>query len=562
MSTRRDLLTHLFRLLDERQIPWCVLRNYHSLFDDSSSDVDLLTEPARVAAVIECCIEAAKLADQSLVQRTRFVNHSLVFWNRAECFTRIDIDTEKRWRRFHLIAAAQVLNSRVRFSNTDGTSFFVPDIKHEAVGILTQAMWQGKLSDRYARRLLDIRSQTVDQKQLCVVFQQAFGVRENLLARVDDPGLVDHLRQAARRDCFLRPHKIGLSIRYNLKDITRFLSRKQSPPGLHVKLVGMPPDTGTNLAKRLAILFPLKKNLIVDGPASPASRRHTLFRGGMVVESFPAADRPASLLDGGWPQPDRGFAVVRNDARTHLIHVGTGFMSSAQTVDEIANFICNMLARLHEGKAAPRNGAFAVLLGLDGSGKTTLARNLTESAAQTKRISGVRYHHWLPPINGRFEFPLPEPGNQPRKTEHAAGLVQAFLSAARLARNVLRAQLAWRFHLKPHCKRGYLVIVDRYFYNYHLDPASVRYHGPRWLLALAGNVFPKPDVVIRLNAPTEILLARKQELSEEQILEQSRTLSSLTFGNTRVIDADATEPADVVAGKVMDELAHVLSQRA
>ena len=83
MSTRRELLTHLFRLLDERQIPWCVLRNYNSLFDDSSSDVDLLTEPARTAAVIACCLEAAKLAGQSLVQRTRFVNHSLVFWNRA-----------------------------------------------------------------------------------------------------------------------------------------------------------------------------------------------------------------------------------------------------------------------------------------------------------------------------------------------------------------------------------------------------------------------------------------------------------------------------------------------
>ncbi len=562
MSTRRELLTHLFRLLDERQIPWCVLRNFDNLFDDPSSDVDLLTKPARVAAVIECCTEAAKLADQVLVQHTRFVNHSLVFWNRAECITRIDIDTENRWRRFHLLTAEQVLNSRVRFSNADGTSFFVPDIKHEAVVILTQAMWQGKLSDRYAQRLLDIRSQADDHEQLCDVFQQAFGVRGNLLASVDDPYLVNSLQRAARRDCFLRPRKIGHSIRYIFKDITRFLSRKRALPGLRVKLIGMPADTGRNLAKRLAILFPLKKNLIVDGRASAAFCRHTLFKGGMMVESLPVADKPASLLAGGWPQPDRGFAVVRNNTHTHLIHVGTGFMASAQTVDGMANFICNILARLHEGKAARWNGALAVLLGLDGSGKTTLARNLIESAAQTKRVFGVRYYHWLPPLNERFEFPLPEPGNQPRKTEQAASLVQAFLSAARLVRNVLRAQLAWRFHLKLNRKRGYLVLVDRYFYNYHLDPASVRYHGPRWLLVLAEKFFPKPDIVIRLNAPAEILLARKQELSEEQIREQTRTLSSLTFGNTQVIDADATEPADVVARKVIDKLAHVLSQRA
>jgi thymidylate kinase len=281
----------------------------------------------------------------------------------------------------------------------------------------------------------------------------------------------------------------------------------------------------------------------------------------MVVESLPAATKPASLLRDGWLQPDRGFAAVQDDDTTHFIHVGTGFMSPAQSPDELAQFICMTLAGLHPGNDTRRSGAFVVLLGLDGSGKTTLARNLTVLATNEKNVSGVRYFHWLPPLGERFEFPLPEPGNQPRQTEQAGGIAQSLVSVARLARNVLRAQLAWWIRLKPLCKKGQLVLVDRYYYNYHLDPVSVKYHGPRWLLALAGALFPKPDIVITLSAPPEVLLARKQELSGKQIREQAASLANLNFGHAHVIKADATEQPDVVARKVMDEIVLALSQK-
>jgi hypothetical protein len=98
MSTRRELLLELFRRLGERQIPCCVLRNYANLFDDPASDVDLLTLPARVNDVIACCEAAAETSGQQFVQRARFVNHPLVFWNGGDGFLRIDVDTENRWQ--------------------------------------------------------------------------------------------------------------------------------------------------------------------------------------------------------------------------------------------------------------------------------------------------------------------------------------------------------------------------------------------------------------------------------------------------------------------------------
>jgi len=561
MSTRRELLTHLFRLLEVRQVPYCVLRNYEDLFEDSSSDVDLLTEPNRATEVIECCIEAGTLTGQSLVQRTRFVNHSLVFWNGEDGFTRIDIDTEKRWRRYHMLTATQVLSARKRFQAGGEGSFFVPDIKHEAVIVLAQAMWQGKLTERYAKRLLEIRAEVGDNEHFRNVFQQAFGLSDNLLAMVEDPHLVNRLQKAAARDACLRPHKICRSLGYIFKDVARLVSRRRSLPGSQVRLVGLNAGTAEKLAEHLAVLFPLKKRLLVSEHASKSTRQKALFKGGMVVESMPAADKPAALLRDDWVQPACGFAAVQDGSGMHLIHTGTGFMSQAQSPDELARFMCETLAHIHTNKSAEAKGAFVVLLGLDGSGKTTLARRLIVLASKTKTVSGVRYFHWLPSLGSRFEFPLPEPGNQPRKTERPFGALHSLLSAARLARNIIRAQLAWWLRLRPLCNRGHLVIADRYFYNYHLDPLSVKYFGPRWLLALAGHFFPKPDVVITLNAPPEILLSRKQELSKQQIYEQAATLEKLDFGDARVIRADATESPEVVANKVMDELVRILSQR-
>ena len=107
MNPRRALLTEIFRRFEEPKLPVCVLRNYANLFDGPASDVDLLTLPDRVTEVLACCEAAAQATNQRLVQRTRFVNHSLVFWDGGESWLRIDVDTEVRWRRFHLLTVGQ-----------------------------------------------------------------------------------------------------------------------------------------------------------------------------------------------------------------------------------------------------------------------------------------------------------------------------------------------------------------------------------------------------------------------------------------------------------------------
>ena len=554
MSTRREFLANFFRRLDEGRVPACVLRNYATLFDDAASDVDLLTLPAHVADVIACCEAAAGATGHRLVQRTRFVNHSLVFWDGRQGWLRIDVDTEKRWRQFHLLTAAQILQRSRRLE-----LFCVPDPPHEAVILLTQALWQGQLSERYRARLRELDQLTPDKQSLAAAFGEAFGLPQNLLAQLGDAALPRRLKRAVRRCVFLQPARAARSLGYLVADAARLISRLRSPPGIALRTIGLNDADIHQLCSRVAILFPPRKGSACRGPANRLTLRKTLFRGGLIVESWPATARPANTLRRGWLAPHRSFAAHREpDGQSHFMHIGTGWMHSSRNLAaDFSGFLCSTLARQLEPARPRRAGLFAVLVGLDGSGKTTLARNLAALLGEGKQFAGMRYFHWLPDWQRTIEFPLPEPASQPRQEQRPDGLVPALISAARLVKNLCRTSLAYWLWLRPLVRRGYLVLADRYCYNYQLDPVSVKYAGPDWLLARALRWFPRPDAVIILRVSGETLLQRKQELTAADILRQTATLEAMQFDAGRVVRADASRPAEEVARNILSEIINV-----
>lgn len=556
MSNRRALLEELFRRLNAQSLPYCVLRNYERLFDDSSSDVDLLTLPATADAVIECCRQAGEPLGWTLVQRTRFVNHSLVFWDGGRGFVRIDIDTEKRWKRFHLLTAAQVLATR-----RPRECFFVPGPAEEVVVILTQALWQGKVTERYAARLAALRLEVDAAGEAArMVFWLAFGPGARWPDPAAEPDWRERLEARIRRNVFTQPARLWHSLRYVAKDAVRLKFRRQSPPGLFVRGLGVSAEFAESLKAELSILFPLKKSRVQTRRMANEERRQTLFKGGLAIELLPESLKPAAALAGDWQRPDRSFAVISQPAGGFLFaHAGTGFTATGQNAAEFTRFICEVLAHRHAARTSRRRGAFVVLLGLDGSGKTTLARHLTHCDTRRLVPAGVRYFHFRPKCFSCVELPLPDLANQPRKPPLKQNLINAGLSAARLARNVLLANIAWWCQVRPLLRRGCVVLVDRYFYNYRLDPASVKYAGPDWLLALAEKFFPQPEVVIVLRAPAEVLRARKQELSREEITRQAAVLDRLQFGNAQVLAVDASQPADEVARATMNALAEIVA---
>jgi thymidylate kinase len=113
--------------------------------------------------------------------------------------------------------------------------------------------------------------------------------------------------------------------------------------------------------------------------------------------------------------------------------------------------------------------------------------------------------------------------------------------------------------------RSTLVMYDRHFVDILVDAKRYRYGGPGWTLRLLWQLIPKPDLVVLLDAPPEVLQARKQEVPLDVTARQRQAYLSLvrTLPNGRIVDANQAQArvADRVAEVVLDELHSGIQRR-
>jgi len=109
--------------------------------------------------------------------------------------------------------------------------------------------------------------------------------------------------------------------------------------------------------------------------------------------------------------------------------------------------------------------------------------------------------------------------------------------------------------------RGFIVVFDRHFYAdyYHADvvrtagrrSGAARLHG--WMLE---NLYPKPDLVVCLDAPAEVLFARKPEASVAWLDQRRRQYLALEGVVPSFAVVDATRPVDAVLADLTDLISH------
>jgi thymidylate kinase len=221
------------------------------------------------------------------------------------------------------------------------------------------------------------------------------------------------------------------------------------------------------------------------------------------------------------------------------------------------------------------------LIGPDGAGKTTVAGRLSEIlpvpvrylymgvstdssnvmlpttrlAKRIKRATGAPPDTAGPPAHGPRR---PAPRSRLRRWRNE--LRAALRLTNRLAEEWYRQWLAWRWE-----RSGAVVVFDRhYFVDYHAYDLvgedrswSQRLHG----FAL-GRLYPRPDLVIYLDAPGEVLLARKGEGSVDA-LERRRDEYRAIAGHVRdFVEVDATRPIDEVTDQVAATIVARLPRRA
>jgi thymidylate kinase len=211
------------------------------------------------------------------------------------------------------------------------------------------------------------------------------------------------------------------------------------------------------------------------------------------------------------------------------------------------------------------------LIGPDGAGKTTVGRQLERSLAlPTKYLymgtNADASNHLLPTTRlvrawkracgaqPAMRGPRPHTALQSpdkRGWRRATSRIKAGLSLTnRLCEEWFRQLVAWHYQL-----RRYVVVFDRhYFHDYHAYdiqnasrqmPLGRRIHG--WLLS---HVYPRPDLVIYLDAPPEVLLARKGEGTLELLQRRREDYLSLRTAVKHFLVVDASRPTDDVVREV------------
>ena len=208
------------------------------------------------------------------------------------------------------------------------------------------------------------------------------------------------------------------------------------------------------------------------------------------------------------------------------------------------------------------------LVGLDGAGKTTIAKLLIQSSAQRMKylymgtaigssnyaLPTSRLLHYLKERKSRSWTSGVQHSLRSLEKRDVRGRIAAvFRLCHRLSEEWFRQLVSWAFQL-----RGFVVLYDRHFI-FECAPNNVEDQQHRilsdrihfWLLC---HLYPKPQLVFFLDAPPTVLFERKPEATLEYLTVRRKVYLKLGKKMPAFFRIDATQPPDAVLAEIQSQI--------
>jgi thymidylate kinase len=220
-------------------------------------------------------------------------------------------------------------------------------------------------------------------------------------------------------------------------------------------------------------------------------------------------------------------------------------------------------------------GLMVTLLGVDGAGKSTvierIQRDLSPAFARTRAYhkrtfpSALNWIRWR--WRGRYRPQAHLADSERSKfTRHGVHRRPPRRLAGSFAKLVFwwldYTVLGYVLDIYPSLARSTLALFDRYYHDLLVDAKRYRYGGPQWLILLVSRLIPRPDVVILLDAPPEVLYARKQEATPAEVSRQREAYLDVVRGLANGHVVDASQPLDKVVAETEQIILDHLAERA
>ncbi len=176
-----------------------------------------------------------------------------------------------------------------------------------------------------------------------------------------------------------------------------------------------------------------------------------------------------------------------------------------------------------------RPGILVAVLGIDGSGKSTLINMVKRDYERLAHRESWMEHSrpaLLPALAVLFRQEAARPPQ--RQSPHDLPPSGVLGSLFRMAYYTMDYSLGYLFRVYPKLVKNQSVFFfDRYFYDYYIDPERNRVSLRPGIIALFGLLVPKPDLILILKTRPETAFQRKHELPLQELTRQVERLENL-----------------------------------